>query len=332
MSQSTDPDRERAQTTLGAALMLLGVAVVPVMDAIAKALGESGQALGLGPALSPLQIAFARFTVQAALLAPAATLLIGLHAFRPREFGIVMLRGALIATATVAFFIALERMPLAEAIAIFFVEPLILTLLSAWTLGERVGWRRTVAVLVGFVGALVIIGPNFERVGWPALLPMLSAVCFAVYLLLTKRLIARGVPSIALQLWAGVFGAVALGLGLVAAALFGDGAPEWRWATPVAPEPIQLALLGVLGLAATISHLLIVGAFARAPASLLAPLQYGEIVAATALSYAVFGDALDGSAAIGVALIVLSGVFVLHRERIRRGPNPAAPTPIHDDV
>lgn len=311
-----------SRTAAGMALMTVAVAIVPGMDAIAKLLGPDGAAYGLGPTLAPLQIAFARFAVQAALMAPTAIAALGLAAaLAPPRLGLLILRGVLIAAATALFFAALQFIPLADAVAIFFVAPLLLTLLSSLALGETVGWRRGGAVAVGFLGALLIVRPNFAAVGPAALLPLGTALCFAVYLLITKMLTNDGAKSFALQLWAGLSGSVGLAAAMAVAVAMGDAAPAW--AVPVAPTGAQWALLGLLGVIATAAHLSLVAAFQRAPASTLAPLQYLEIVAAAALGFALFGDVPDGVALAGMLLIVGSGAVVVWRERVRRGPREA---------
>ena len=219
------------------------------------------------------------------------------------------LRGVLMGIATVAFITALSYMPVADAIAIFFVEPLILTLLSAWVLREQVGWRRIAACLVGFAGALIVVRPSFEELGWVAALPLVTACTFAVYLLLTRKL-AQGEDPIAMQAWAGLFGMLFLAVVLVA----GEGSGSAVF-DPIWPDARGWALMLGVGVMATISHVFLVFAFRFAPASTLAPLQYLEIVAATTFGYLVFGDFPDALKWLGIAIIVGSGLFVFWRER-----------------
>lgn len=302
---ATDHGAKRAGGGVIAGLILMTAAmlILPVIDAVAKWVGSEGMA--------PLQISFARFVVQVGLLLPIALAVLGWRRLLPKRLGLALLRGVLIAVATVLFFTALQHMQITETIAIFFVEPLILTLLSAVFLGERIGWRRVVAVILGFVGAMLIVQPNFLILGWVAALPLAAALCFAVYLLLTKALTKIEHPLV-MHLWAGLGGG-----GLLGGMLILGAAAEIPAIAPIWPTADQLMLLGLLGLVATAGHFLIVLAFKRAPASLLAPLQYLEILSGTLLGYVIFGDFPNAITWVGVALIVGSGLFVFWRQRLR---------------
>ena len=219
---------------------------------------------------------------------------------------------------TAFFFTALRYMPIADAIAIFFVEPFILTLLGGLLLGEQIGPRRYIACAIGFAGALLIIQPSFQEVGLAATMPLVTAVCFAFYMILTRQMATRMHP-IALQSHTAL-GALVLILPLLI--LFeGSGVepldPSW-------PGERELWLLAGVGIIATLSHVCISFALALAPASLLAPIQYLEIVGATLFGYWLFNDLPDAMTFAGIALIVGSGLFVFYRERaLERRPTPA---------
>lgn len=279
------------------ALMLVAMLVLPGIDAIAKWLSD---------AISAGQVAWSRFFFQTLLMLPLFLRTRG--TIFTRALPLHALRGALIALATLLFFSALKYLPLADAISIFFVEPLILTLLSALFLGEAVGWRRLSAVAVGFVGALIVIRPGFGVLGLPALLPLGTALSFAVYLILTRKLAQHEYPE-RMQFYAGLFGALVMTLALAA-----GGAADIAVLSFVWPDLSQWCLLAGLGVIATAGHLLVVHAFRRAPAGLLAPFQYVEIVGATILGLVFFGDFPDALTWLGVAIIVGSGLYVFHRE------------------
>ena len=184
-------------------------------------------------------------------------------------------------------------------------------------LGEPIGPRRYVACAIGFAGALLIIQPSFEEVGLVALLPLVTALCFAFYMILTRRMATRMHP-ITLQVYTG-FAALALAVPLLWA-FDGSGVAPLD---PVWPEAREFWLLLALGVFATLAHVCISFALAFAPASLLAPIQYLEIVSATILGFYVFGDLPDALAFAGIALIVASGLFVFVRERkLERRPVP----------
>ncbi len=334
-SDTQTPDKQAplmpedsARAMQGVALMATGALIIPCIDLIAKLLGPGGGALGasMGAPLPPLEIGWARFLFQTLIIAPLALYFVGPKVLRPQNLVLVVTRGALIGLATVFFFTSLIFLGIAEAIAIFFVEPLILTLLSALVLGETIGWRRILAVIVGFGGALLVIRPNFVEVGWPAALPLVTATCFALYLLLTKILSDREHP-LTLHLWAGLSGMAVL------AALLGAGAALGiESVAPVAPTSAQWAALAALGGVATLGHFLVVMAFRRAPASQLAPLQYLEIVAAGLLGWLVLGEVMDTTSMLGVGVVIASGLFVLKRERQRSITPSIARPPTLDDA
>lgn len=297
------------RTSLGILLMVGFALIAPVMDTCAKLIGD---AVAVG------QVAATRFVAQCLLLLPLAAVCGWLHRPRLGEAGLHLVRAVLLLVATAFFFSALHYMPIADAISIFFVEPFILTLLGGLLLGEPIGPRRYVACAIGFAGALLIIQPSFEDVGFAAFLPLVTALCFAFYMILTRRMATRMHP-ITLQAYTGL---AALVVAVPVLAVF-DGSgiapldPTW-------PEARELRLLVALGIIATLAHICISFALSLAPASLLAPIQYLEIVSATILGFYVFGDLPDALSFAGIALIVASGLFVFFRERgLERRPAPA---------
>lgn len=296
--------------TLYGILLMVGFSLIaPLMDSMAKLIGD---AVAVG------QIAATRFIVQGALLLPLAALMGWMHRPGRGEMGLHLVRSALLMIATACFFTAVRYMPIADAIAIFFVEPFILTLLGAWLLGEQVGMRRYVACTIGFGGAMLIIQPSFQELGAVSLLPLITALLFAFYMILTRRMATRMHP-VTLQAYTAL---AALIIALPVLWSFnGSGIapldPSW-------PEARELKLLAALGVIATISHICISFALSMAPASVLAPLQYLEIVGATFFGFYIFGDLPDALTFVGIALIVGSGLYVFVRERsLNRRPTPA---------
>ncbi|MEL7465357.1 MAG: DMT family transporter [Pseudomonadota bacterium] len=293
--------RPASGTVTQGVLLFVGFALIgPFIDVFAKLATDEVPAA---------QITFGRFVVQTALLLPIVIFRRALVAMPWREAGLHALRGVLMAVATVFFFAALKHMPIADAIAIFFVEPLILTLLGGLILGEPVGWRRYAACAVGFVGALIVIQPSFAELGWVSALPLGTAFCFAFYLILTRTLALR-TDAFAMQAYSGVSGALFIGAVLLLFSGSGDATFD-----PIWPSERALWLLLGVGVAATVAHLLVVYAFRAAPASVLAPLQYLEIVSATAFGWFVFGDFPNAMKWLGIAIIVGSGLFIIARER-----------------
>ena len=283
----------------GIALMFLFAAIAPVMDTLVK--------LGTRE-LPAAEIALARFGVQAMALIPVI-LFLGQMRRPPRRIALLHLtRGACVASATVAFMAALKHMPLADTLAIAYVMPLILTLLGAVVLKEKIGPRRIIACLVGFAGALLVVQPTFAETGPVALLPLGTALLFAVYMLLTRLMADE--PPLVLQSYSGLIGALLVGLVL----LLGDGTGSDVF-DPVWPSPNGWALMLGVGLVATCSHLCLTLALREAPAATLAPIGYFELVSAAILGYLVFNEFPDLPRLLGICIIVASGLFVLWRER-----------------
>lgn len=276
-------------------MMTAAMIIVPIIDAIAKHLSAS---------IPPLEIAWLRFVVGSGLLIPFVTWRYGPGVFAQPNLLLHFLRGAGIAGATAFFFTAIAFMPLADVAAIFFVEPLILTLFSALLLGESIGRRRIIAVLVGFGGAMLIIRPSFAEFGLPAFLPLGAAICFAGYMILTRKL-AGTIDPWTLQALANISGAVTLGVII----LTGLGS------SPVAPAMDEAALLLAIGMIAIVCHTLIIHALRRVAAAVIAPFQYLEIIGATVWGFVFFGDFPDMLTWLGISIIVGSGIFVFHRER-----------------
>lgn len=277
--------------------MVLAMLILPGIDAMAKLVSGS---------VSAGQTAWARFFFQVLLLAPIMMWQGGLKI--DRTIWAHAARGFLIALATLLFFAALKVMPLADAIAVFFVQPFIVTILAALILGEAFGWRRMVAIGVGFAGALLIIKPSYEAFGLTALLPVGTAISFALYVILTRWLVKSASP-LSMQFLAGVFGLITMSIALAFGHSYG-----FAVLTPSWPGQIEWLFLALLGLVATTGHILVVMAFSRAPVAILAPFQYLEIVSATALGFLIFNDLPDLLTWIGIAIIVSSGLFVFYRE------------------
>lgn len=296
-------DGDRRQALNGLSLMILAMLLLPGIDAIAKLLSAT---------IPPLQVTWGRFFFQVLLMAPLVVATGGWRSLWPNRFWGNALRGILIAAASLFFFTAVKYMPLADTYAIFFMEPMILTVLSAVLLKEQVGWRRGAAVIVGFCGALIVIRPSFAAVGPVALLPAAAALSFAFYLILTRSL-TRYDSALTMQFAAGVAGMLFLSVCLTIGHAFDIEAAS--------PQPAALevwSLLLLIGVLATTGHLMVVAAFQRLPASALAGFQYLEIVSGTVLGFWLFGDFPDLTTWTGVAIIVGSGLYIFWREgRVR---------------
>lgn len=279
------------------AAMAAAMLAAPVYDVIAKLL-TSGY--------SPGQVGLARFGVQTVLL---AGVLLASGA-RPRPPTAAHgLAGAMIALSVLLYVWSLRYLPVATAVAIFFLAPLLVLALSHLALDDRMDRRRLAAVLVGFAGALLAIRPSWRAFGWVALLPLGSAACYALYVVLTKSLV--GAESRAgLQLRIAAAASAALILAMLAGSALGE--PLLSARLPRAGDWIVFAAMGVVW---TLVHLLVATALSLAPASALAPLQYLEIIGATLLGFAVFGALPDVTTWLGAALIVGAGLYAIRAER-----------------
>lgn len=287
----------------GMAICAAGMLIIPLMDAAAKW-------LALHAGVSPGQLTLARFAIQAIVAAPIVVAVGGFMALWPKRPVLNLIRGAMLGVASLLFFLAVKYMPLADAIAVFFVEPLILTLLSVVFLRETVGWRRISAVLVGFAGALIVVQPSFSLFGPVSLLPLGTATLFASYLTLNRAAGVRD-SAMVMQFAAGVGGVLVL----LFATGFGTVAGIENLSLRIDYSVSIWALIALMGALGMFGHHLILLGFRIAPASLLAPFQYLEIVSAAAAGFLLFGDFPDLSKWIGIAMIVGAGLYVFWRER-----------------
>lgn len=215
----------------------------------------------------------------------------------------VVLRGLIEGIVALTFMWSLGQLPLANITAILMASPIIIVVLAVLLRIERVGWRRTLAVVAGFLGVLLVIRPAPENFDIPAIVALISATLVATRDLLTRK-IGSDIPATVITLTMTVIvGAAALGLGL-----FETWQPAWR------VETIFLALSAVL---VTIGSVLTVIAFRSGDVGLISGYRYSVVVFAVLIGYLVWGDLPDGWALAGIMLIVASGLYALHRARVR---------------
>jgi drug/metabolite transporter (DMT)-like permease len=286
--------RRTGSPMLGIGMTLLAIGLFAFMDTIGKSLMQHYPAP---------QVVWARYFFQCTLMLVMLPRL-GVTGFlRTRRHGLQIGRGVLLLVATGCMYAAISVVPLADAYAITFTAPLLVTALSVPLLKERVGWRRWSAVVVGFVGVLIVIRPGFGEVPWQLLLPLVTAACFAVYQIFTRMISTDPAETPFVMLfylaWVG-----ALAMTLVV---------PFHW-QPVAPlDWLWMAAIGGLGAA---GHLILIRALVIAPASLIAPFTYSQIIWALILGYLVFGDLPDIWMLLGCTVIVASGLFVFYREAV----------------
>ncbi len=295
----------------GIVLMLGFCITAPLIDVASKL---AAQTLPVG------QITTARFIVQAAIMLPLCLILRYPLTF-PRAFlWQLVQRAFFLIASTYCFVAAVQVMPIADALAIAFVEPFILLILGRLLFQDEVGRRRIIACVVGFAGSLLVIQPSLAAFGLVALYPLGTAFSFAAYMLVTRSL-SRRMHPIPMQLHtATVAAAICLPVMIMAN---GTGFPTLD---PVYPVGVAWFWISGVGVASAIAHLMMTYALRMAPTSTLAPLHYLEIVSAVAFGYLVFSDFPNALTWLGTTVIVASGLFIIWRERVTATP-PIAPRP-----
>ncbi len=283
----------------GVLLLLSATLCFSITDVMAKFLGNHIPVIEIG------WIRYITFLV--------AVLLVNLREGRMRVRvkypGVQVARGVMMVASMLLFVLALRYLPLADAASVGFVSPLLITALSVPMLGEVVGIRRWAAIIVGFVGVLIVIRPGTGAFQPAAFLVLGSSLAWAFASIFTRRIAGREDTS-ATMLWTGVIGLVMLSI-----------------AVPfdfVVPSMSLLALNIALGVLATVGQYWMIQAYRYAGASLLAPFSYIQLIWATTAGYLVFDTLPDAQTLVGAAIIVASGLYTIHRERERAKARAAA--------
>ena len=292
----------RDTTLQGILLMLAFCVIAPLLDVGAKLAAENGIPVG--------QVTTARFVVQTALMLPVVLIMRLSIALTGKALVYTTFRAALLLVSTFAFVSGIQVMPLADALAIVFVEPFILLILGHFLFQDQVGPRRIAACAVGFVGVLFVIQPSLAAFGLVALWPLATAVLFALYMLVTRG-ISTWMHPVAMQFhtsWTGLL--LCLPVMVLAE---GTGIPALD---PIWPTGWNWLWLFMVGFWAAVSHMCMTYALKFAPSATLAPLHYFEIVTAVILGYLIFDDFPNAMTFAGIAIIVASGLYIIHRERL----------------
>jgi drug/metabolite transporter (DMT)-like permease len=298
------PIRAEMPTPVAAILLVFASGVLfAFLDTSAKYLVLSG--------MSPAFIVWVRFATHVVL---ALILLQGWRntgMFKVANPWMQLLRGVFLFGSTIFNFIALQTLQLAEAMTIAFFAPMVITALAGPLLGEWAGWRRWAAIGVGFIGILVVVRPGFGAFGVGYAFSLLSVLSYCLYAIMTRHMGATETS-----------GSLIFYSALVPAVFLSPAVPL---AGSLPPSTLHWIILLSLGFYGGIGHWLIIKAYKLAPVSALAPYPYVQLVWAVALGYLVFGDVPDRYTIIGAAIIVASGLYILHRERQLRLATTAAP-------
>lgn len=223
-----------------------------------------------------------------------------------------IIRGALSAVNTLAWFTAIAIMPLGEAVALNFTAPLFVTLLAAIFLGEVVRARRWTATVVGFIGVLIVVRPGVETVQLGAILALGSALSIAVNVLLI-RVMSQEDSTRAIVT---TFNLAIVLFTLIPAVLV------WSW-----PSPVMWAATFAVGVTTTVAHLMLTKAMSLAEASAIVPLEFIRLPMAVLIGFVWFAEILDGWTILGAAIIGCSAVYIARREALAAKPRATLPTP-----
>ncbi len=283
----------------GVLLLLSATLCFSITDVMAKILGNHIPVIEIG------WLRYVTFLV--------AVLLVNLRQGRMRVRvkypGVQVLRGVMMVASMLLFIVALRYLPLADAASVGFVSPLLITALSVPMLGEVVGVRRWIAIVVGFAGVLIVIRPGTGAFQPAAFLVLGSSLAWAFASIFTRRVAGREDTS-ATMLWTGVIGFVLL-----------SAAVPFNFVMPSMP---LLALNIALGTLATVGQYWMIQAYRYAAASLLAPFSYIQLIWSTTAGYLVFDSLPDAQTLVGAAVIIASGLYTIHRERVRARLRAAA--------
>ena len=269
---------------------LLAWIMLPIMDGFAKYLSTD---------LPVLQITWARYFFTVAFTLPIMFFFYNKHLVWTDKPKLQLLRGVILLFANICFFYAISVISLAKALTLAFIAPLIVTALSPFLLGERVGVRRWTAVILGFFGSLVVIRPGFVELNLASFAALGTGVMYGFYLIITRKLSTYDNPLLTLLL-----------TGLVGAIIISCAMP-FVW---VKPTLNQWSMMAGIGVFACIGHLFLILSLKYADASKLAPFSYFEIVTNIIIGYYFFNHFPDSWTFIGLFIITSSGIYIFKRE------------------
>ena len=264
--------------------------MLPFMDAIAKYLSSD---------ISFFQITWARYFFTVFFTLPFMFFFFRNNLKWSENPKLQILRGLTLLFANICFFYSISIISMAKALTLAFVAPLITTALSPIILNEKVGIRRWTAVLVGFIGSLVVIRPGFLEINLATIAALGTGCFYGVYLIITRKLHSTDSPLLTL-LFTGV-------VGTIVSSLF----VPIVWISPTSSQWLWLALMGIF---ACLGHILLIYSLRYADASMLAPFGYFEIITNIILGYYIFKDFPDFWTFSGLFIIVCSGVYIFKRE------------------
>lgn len=281
----------------GIGLIVLACLFFAMLDATAKYLGKS---------LPPLQIVWIRFASHMVIAWVLFRVWLRPSILKTRRPIFQIVRGLCLLATTIFNFLAVQYLQLAETVSIIFAAPFVVTALAGPLLGEWAGARRWAAIVVGFIGVLIVTQPGLGGMHWAALYSVAAMLFYSVYALMTRMLVATDTPA----------GMLILSGAVATVAMTPTGVSVW-----VMPSDwLQWSLLLMTGFFGAVGHWFFILAHRVAPAPMLAPFIYSQIIWMVALGYLVFDDIPTLSTLIGASVVVSSGLYILYREQLRSGP------------
>tara|TARA_Y100000816_G_C26043650_1_gene546793 strand:+ start:339 stop:1187 length:849 start_codon:yes stop_codon:yes gene_type:complete len=273
---------------------LLAWVMLPIMDGFAKYLSST---------IPVLQITWSRYFFTVVIALPIMIFFFRKNFKWTDQPKLQLIRGVLLFSANILFFYSISIISLSKALTLAFIAPLIVTILSPVLLGERVGIRRWIAVIIGFIGSLIVLRPGFVEINLASIAALGTGILYGFYLIVTKKLHKSDHPLLTLLL-TGVVGAI-----------IGSLIMPSVWVQPTITEWYMMFAIGFF---ASIGHLFLILSLKYADASKLAPFGYFEIITNIIIGYYFFNHFPDNWTFLGLFVIVLSGVYIFRREALNK--------------
>tara|TARA_B100000029_G_scaffold401030_1_gene400111 strand:- start:276 stop:1142 length:867 start_codon:yes stop_codon:yes gene_type:complete len=276
----------------GILLFIFAWTIIPLMDGIAKYLSEHGMPV--------LQIVWARYFFTCVLVLPIVISIYKKNVFKSDNHPLQILRGSFLVGATLTFFYAISVIPLANALALAFIYPFFMTLLSHFFLNDKINFTIIVSVIIGLLGVIFIVKPGFQAFNLAFLASIGTGLFYALYMVSTKKLSSIDTPLKTLT-FTGLVGLFSMSVFI-----------PLVW---IEPSVSEWLLMLSMGMVASVGHLLIILSFRYVKASVLAPFSYWEIITNIVIGYYFFDDMPDKFTWLGIVIIIGSGIYVLFQSR-----------------